>query len=107
MHKTIEDSGLKQLRGAIHTRLAPRRHTVLLVAIIAAFLGRPLVGDSGAGPPIFSLAMLVLLLLALYNINVDELVGDRDTLLAQSRHGTILGWTLAWPAISYWLISTC
>src|SRR5260370_13449582 len=100
MHKTIEDSVLKQLRGAIHTRLAPRRHTVLLVAIIAAFLVRPLVGDSGAGPPIFSLAMLVLLLLALYNINVDELVGDRETLLAQRRRRTIIGWTLALPAIA-------
>jgi hypothetical protein len=73
---------------------------VLLVAIIAAFLVRPLIGDSGAGPPIFSLAMLVLLLLALYNINVDELVGERETLLAQRRRRTIIGWTLGTAAIA-------
>src|SRR5260370_20724620 len=100
MHKTIEDSVLKQLRGAIHTRLAPRRHTVLLVAIIAAFLVRPLIGDSGAGPPIFSLAMLILLLLALYNINVDDLVAVRDTLLSQRRRRNIIAWPLAFPALA-------
>jgi hypothetical protein len=67
---------LEQFRKAIHVRLAPHRHTVLLAAIVAAFLVRPLIGDSGIGPPLFSLAMLVLLLLALYNIDVDELVGN-------------------------------
>jgi voltage-gated potassium channel len=90
---------LRQLREAIHVYLAPRRHTVLLIAIVAAFLVRPLIGDSGAGPPIFSLAMLVLLLLALYNINVDDLVGDRETLLAESRRRRIITWMLAVPAI--------
>jgi len=92
-------TALRQLREAIHVYLAPRRHTVLLIAIVAAFLVRPLIGDSGAGPPIFSLAMLVLLLLALYNINVDDLVGDRETLLAESRRRSIIGWMLAVPAI--------
>src|SRR5712691_3691305 len=92
-------TALRQLREAIHVYLAPRRHTVLLVAIVAAFLVRPLIGDSGAGPPIFSLAMLLLLLLALYNINVDELVGERKALLAQNRRRRIIGWTLAVPAI--------
>ena len=90
---------LGKLRQAIHIYLAPRRHTVLLIAIVAAFLVRPLIGDSGAGPPIFSLAMLVLLLLALYNINVDDLVGDRETLLAESKRRRIITWTLAVPAI--------
>ncbi len=89
-----------QLQEAIHLYLAPRRHTALLVAIVAAFLVRPLIGDSGAGPPIFSLAMLILLLLALYNINVDDLVGVRDTLLAQRRRRNIIAWTLAVPAIA-------
>jgi hypothetical protein len=89
---------LGQLREAIRVYLAPRRHTVLLVALVAAFLVRPLIGDFGAGPPIFSLAMLVLLLLALYNINVDDLVGERETLLAQSRRRSIIAWTLAVPA---------
>ena len=100
MQTTIEDDLLAQLREAIHTRLAPRRHTVLLIAIVAAFLVRPLIGDSGSGPPIFSLAMLVLLLLALYNINVDELVGEREILLAQRRRRSFIAWMLAVPAIA-------
>ena len=89
-----------QLREAIHLYLGPRRHTALLVAIVAAFLVRPLIGDSGAGPPIFSFAMLVLLLLALYNINVDELVGEREILLAQRRRRSFIAWMLAVPAIA-------
>jgi voltage-gated potassium channel len=89
-----------QLRKGIHLYLGPRRHSALLVAIVAAFLVRPLIGDSGAGPPIFSLAMLLLLLLALYNINVDELVGEREILLAQRRRRSVLAWTLAVPAIA-------
>ncbi len=44
--------------------------------------------------------MLALLLLALYNINVDELVGDRETLLAQRRKRSIIAWTLGVPAIA-------
>ncbi len=99
MKTTIADDVLGQLREAIHTRLAPRRHTVLLVAIVAAFLVRPLIGDSGAATALFSLAMLVLLLLALYNIDVDEMVGDRETLLTQRRRRSIIAWMLAVPAI--------
>ena len=91
---------IEQLREAIHLRLSPRRHTALLVAIVAAFLVRPLVGDSGAGPPAFSLAMLALLLLALYNINVDELVGNREILLAQRRKRSIIAWMLGVSAIA-------
>jgi len=91
---------IEQVREAIHLRLSPRRHTALLVAIVAAFLVRPLVGDSGAGPPAFSLAMLALLLLALYNINVDQLVGNREILLAQRRKRSIIAWVLGVPAIA-------
>src|SRR5271167_5054615 len=95
---------LGQLREELHRRLAPHRHTALLAAIITAFLVRPLIGDSGAGPILFSGAMLVLLLLALYNINVDELVGERETLLAQRRRRSIIAWTLGIPAIAERLI---
>ncbi len=97
---SIEASLLGQLREEIRLRLAPRSHTVLLAAIVAAFLVRPLIGDTGAGPIMFSTAMLVLLLLALYNINVDELVGERETLLAQRRRRSIIAWTLGVPAIA-------
>ena len=59
---------------------------------------RPLIGDSGASSAIFGVAMVVLLLVALYNINVDELVGERGRLLAQNIRRRILGWTLATAA---------
>ena len=102
---TVEASLLGQLRKEIHLRLAPHRHTTLLAFIIMAFLVRPLVGDSGAGPLMFSGVMLALLLMALYNIDVDELVGDRDLLLAQKRR-RILGWTLGISAIAARLLAT-
>jgi voltage-gated potassium channel len=95
---------LRQLRDELHRRLAPHRHTALLVAIIAAFLVRPLIGDSGAGPILFSTAMLLLLLLSLYNIDVDELVGDRELLLIQKRRRSIIAWTLGIPAMTERLI---
>jgi hypothetical protein len=90
---------LTQLRGGIRRRLVPHRHTALLAALIVVFLVRPFTGDSGAGPPLMSVAMLLLLLLALYNIDVDELVGDRETLLAQRRRRSIIAWTLGVPAV--------
>jgi len=41
------------LRVAIRLHLAPRRHTVMLAALIVAFLVRPLIGDSGFAPTLF------------------------------------------------------
>lgn len=96
----------RDLRDEIHRLLAPHRHTVLLAAIIAAFLVRPLIGDSGAGPIMFSTVMLLLLLLALYNIDVDEMVGDRETLIAQKRRRRIIAWTLGIPAIAERVVVT-
>lgn len=97
---SVEASLLEQLQDEIRRRLAPHRHTALLAAIIAAFLVRPLIGDSGAGPPLFSIAMFLLLLLALYNIDVDELIGERETLLAQKRRRRVIGWALGVSAIA-------
>jgi hypothetical protein len=76
-----------------------RRHTALLVAIVVALAARPVLGDSGIGPLIFSLALLLLLLVALLTVQVDELVGDRHVLLAQHRHRRWIVWALAAPAI--------
>ncbi len=90
---------LKQLREALHRRFLPRRHTVLLVAIVAAFTARPLIGDFGIGPVVFSIALMVLMLVSLYTIQVDELVGERETLVAQKRRQKIIGWALAVPAV--------
>jgi hypothetical protein len=77
-----------------------RRHTVLLIAIVVAFAIRPLIGDAGVAPVVFSLALLALMLVALYTIHVDELVGDRDVLLARRRIQSIVGWVLATLAIA-------
>jgi ion channel len=86
---------MEPLRTTIHRYFAPHRHSALLIAIIAAFAVRPLIGDIGAGFIVFSVALVVLLLVALYNINVDELVGERGVLLTQARHRRLLGWILA------------
>jgi voltage-gated potassium channel len=100
-----EKTLLGQLRDEVHRRLAPHRHTALLTALVAAFLVRPLVGDSPAGTILFSAALLVLLLLSLYDINVDELVGDRKILLAQRRRRNIIAWMLGVPAITERLLA--
>lgn len=86
---------MEPLSTAIHRYFAPHRHSALLVAIIAAFAVRPLVGDTGASYLVFSVALVLLLVVALYNINVDELVGERGVLLTQARHRRLLGWILA------------
>lgn len=96
----MEDSVLKGLREALHRYLAPRRHTALLIAIVTLFMVRPLIGDGGLSTAIFSTALLFLLIFALYAIQVDELVGERETLLAQRRRRSIIGWALALPAIA-------
>jgi hypothetical protein len=87
---------------AIHRR----RHTALLVAIVAAFGIRPLIGDVGAAPYVYSIAVLLLMLVALYAIQVDELVGDRERLLAARRRRSIVGWTLAVVAVGERLATT-
>jgi amino acid transporter len=97
---SIKASLLGQLREAIRRYFAPHRHSALLAAIIAAFAVRPLIGDSRASSAIFGVALVTILLVALYNINVDELVGERGRLLAQSRQRRILGWVLATAAMA-------
>src|SRR5271170_5412766 len=74
---------------------APHRHSALLIAIIAAFAVRPVISEAGVGNAVFGVALVFLLLVALYNINVDDLVGERGRLLAQRRRRRRLGWVLA------------
>jgi len=95
----MERSILEQLREPLHRHFAPRRHTALLVAIVALFMVRPLIGDGGIATGTFSMVLLILLLFALYAIQVDELVGERETLLAQRHRRSMIGWALAVPAI--------
>ena len=94
----FEDSPLGQLHTTIHRYFAPHRHSALLAAIVAAFAVRPLIGDTGASAAVFGIALVLLLLVALYNISVDELVGERGRLLAQIRRRRMLGWVLATAA---------
>jgi hypothetical protein len=88
------DNQFEQLREAIRLRFEPRRHSALLIAIITAFAVRPMIGDSGGAEAVFGVALVLLLLIALYNINVDELV-SRGGRLTAPRRRRIIGWTLA------------
>jgi voltage-gated potassium channel len=97
-HRSVEAKVLVQLREEVHRRFAPHRHSALLVALILAFAIRPLIGDTGAGYLLFSIALVLLLLVALYNINADELIGERGLLLTQAKHRRLLGWILAMAA---------
>ena len=85
--------------GTLSARFFARRHTILLGGIVAALAVRPLIGDAGIAPIAFSIALLVLLLIALLTIQVDELVGERERLLVQRRRRTFIGWLLAVAAI--------
>jgi len=80
--------------------LRARRHTALLIAIVGLFAVRPFLGDTGVGAIAFSLAILLVLLVALLTIQVDDLVGDRGALLVQRRRRVFVGWVLAVPAIA-------
>ena len=87
-------------QNSLSTYYRERRHTALLVAIVVAFAIRPLIGDTGEAPIVFSLALLALMLVALYTVHVDELIGEREALLARRRRQSIIGWTLATLAIA-------
>jgi hypothetical protein len=90
----------------LRNRFMRRRHTALLVAIVAAFGTRALIGDVGAAPYVYSVGVLLLMVMALYTIQVDELVGDRALLLAARRRRSRIGWTLAIVAIGERLATT-
>ena len=73
----------------------PRRHTTLLVAIVAFLAVWPLLaGTAVLGKLVFAAALVGLLIAALYAIQVEELVGDRKKLLAERRRRKIIGWSL-------------
>jgi hypothetical protein len=72
-----EDNSPEQLLRSIHRYFGLHRHSTLLASIIAAFAVRPLIGDTGASSAIFGVALVILLLVALYNINADAVIGER------------------------------
>src|SRR5262249_10894895 len=106
MNAPLNHSELSQARAAIRAYLHPRRHTALLVAIIAAFMVRPLVGDSKGTLIGISIALIVLMLVALYTVEVDELVGERAALLVERRRRRIVAWMLAIPPLAERVVVT-
>ena len=85
---------------AIRRYLSPHRHTALLAAIVVTFALRPLLGENNLSKGLFSIAIVLLLLMALYTVQIDDLLGDRDTLLAQRRRRSIIGWLLGLVAVA-------
>lgn len=90
---------MKRLRRIINRRFGARRHTALLVAIIALFAVRPLIGEGvGDAPALFGIAFLILMFVALYNVNFDEAPAERKSRRAKNRRLAI-GWILGILAI--------
>jgi hypothetical protein len=84
--------------GFLRAYLQPRRHRALLIAIIILFLVRPLIGDVGAGPVIFSTCLMLLMLMALYAIQVDDETGGGGRQRGD-RTRRVIGWVLALMAL--------
>ena len=72
---------------------------MLLVAIVAFLAVFPVLGEAGPARTVFGLALVALLVVALYTTQVDELVGERDKLLAERRRRKLVGWSLASAAV--------
>ena len=99
MDKSIVDL----MRSGIASHFLPYRHTALLVAIVTLLGVRPLIGSAGAGNAVFSVTVMLVLVVALYTIQIDELLGDRDRLLRQRKKSGLVGWTLAIVAVTFHL----
>ena len=77
-----------------------RRHTILLIAIVTAVAVRPLIGDTGAGPVVFAVALMVVLVSALFAVRFDELVGEGGVLDTRRRRRNVIIFALALIAIA-------
>jgi CDP-diglyceride synthetase len=95
MHDMILERWQKRFREYY----VPHRHTALLVAIVAFIAVWPVIGTVRVARIVFGIALVILLVVALYTIQVEELVGDRKKLLAERRRRNIIGWTLAGAAV--------
>jgi hypothetical protein len=95
----IENPLAREQRIAFGSRHHAYRHSALLLAIIAMLGVRPLISGTGAGNVLYSITAVIMLVVALYTIQVDDLVGDRALLLKQRKTRSVLGWTLAIIAI--------
>jgi len=86
--------------AAVRAAYVRRRHTSLLIVVVFALAARPLVGDTGAGPIVYSVTMLLVLVLALLTMQVDEVVGEREILLVQRRRRRMIVLGLACAAVA-------
>lgn len=80
--------------GAVRELLRRRRHTALLVSLVALFVARPLIETTSWSPLVFSLALLLVLLVSLYTLELDDLVGDEAALVAEHRRRRFVAWPL-------------
>jgi voltage-gated potassium channel len=94
-----------QIRAPLRRYLMPRRHTAMLCALVAFIAVRPLIGDGSTATAVFSVAVIVLMILALYAIQVDELLGEESTLRSERRRTEVAGATLALIAIAVRLLA--
>jgi len=90
---------LRRLSETTGRRVRGRRHTALLVALVALFAVRPFLGDTGASAVVFSLVLLVVLLVAVLTIQVDEMAGAGRALLVKRRVVSFVGIGLAMVAL--------
>ena len=58
-------------------------------------MARPLLGNWAMGTVVYSIAAVAVLLVSLYTIQIDELVGERGKLTAERRRRSTIGWALA------------
>lgn len=84
---------------AVRAAYVRRRHTTLLALIVVALATRPLIGDSGLGSAMFSVTMLLVLMAAVLTIQIDEIIGEREILLAQRRRRRLILFGLGGVAI--------
>jgi voltage-gated potassium channel len=91
----IDNSIVNRLHNMIGHRLIPYRHTALLVALVSLLGVRPLISNTGAGNAMYGVVVILVLMVAVYTIQVDELVGDRELLLKQRKNRGLVGWVLA------------
>ena len=95
----MDNSIVDRARSLIEDHLVPYKHTALLVAIIGSLGGRALVGGAGVGAAISSILVMLVLMVAVYTIQVDELYGDQELLVRQRKKRGFIGWALAIVAI--------
>jgi amino acid transporter len=84
---------------AIRRYLLPRRHSALLIAVVTTFAVRPLIGENNFSRNLFSIAVVILLVMALYTVQIDDLINEKEVLRAQRHRRMIIGWLLAFIAI--------